>query len=72
MKPAGLYPKGGGCVFCGSVEHLKRDCMRKVAKDLKAGVKVEMMGDNLEDEPSRDFKPVKNKKRIKSEKIVAF
>ena len=46
--------------------------MRKVAKDLKAGVKVETMGDNLEDEPSRDFAPVKNKKRIKSQKIVAF
>ena len=39
-NPKGLYPKGGGCVFCGSVEHLKRDCKRKVEKDLSAGIKV--------------------------------
>jgi len=50
-NPKGLYPKGGGCVFCGSVEHLKRDCPRKVEKDLKQGVKIGTMGgSNLEEE----------------------
>merc|ERR1712236_88882 len=50
-NPRGLYPKGGGCVFCGSVEHLKRDCPRKVEKDMKQGVRVGMIGDSsLEDE----------------------
>ena len=32
-NPKGLYPKGGGCKFCGSVEHLKADCTRKAQKD---------------------------------------
>jgi zinc finger CCHC domain-containing protein 9 len=25
-NPLGLYPNGGGCAFCASVEHFKRDC----------------------------------------------
>jgi len=25
-NPRGLYPDGGGCRFCGSVEHYRRDC----------------------------------------------
>jgi len=25
-NPRGLYPNGGGCKMCGSVEHFKRDC----------------------------------------------
>ncbi|PAA55348.1 hypothetical protein BOX15_Mlig003214g1, partial [Macrostomum lignano] len=25
-NPRGLYPKGGGCLLCSSVEHFKRDC----------------------------------------------
>ena len=38
-------------MFCGSVEHLKRDCPRKVEKDVKQGVRVGVMGDTgLEDE----------------------
>jgi len=28
-NPRGLYPDGGGCKFCGSVEHYKRDCLEK-------------------------------------------
>jgi len=75
-NPKGLYPKGGGCVFCGSVEHLKRDCKRKVEKDLSAGIKVETMGDNIEDESvhiSRPFvKKKKNKEEAKMSKVVAF
>ncbi|KAI8871349.1 hypothetical protein GQ42DRAFT_109241, partial [Ramicandelaber brevisporus] len=23
----GLYPNGGGCAYCGSVQHLARDCI---------------------------------------------
>lgn len=34
-NPRGLYPKGGGCRFCGSVEHLKSDCPRKAQKDAR-------------------------------------
>jgi len=50
-NPKGLYPNGGGCKFCGSVEHLKRDCARKIDKDLKKGVRAATMSDNVEDEP---------------------
>jgi len=39
-NPRGLYPKGGGCRFCGSVEHLKADCSRKIQKDERLEVKV--------------------------------
>merc|ERR1711860_295702 len=74
-NPRGLYPKGGGCVFCGSVEHLKRDCQRKVEKDLRAGVVVGTISDNLEDEPAHNL-PFINKKKNKIQarvpKVVAF
>lgn len=70
-NPKGLYPNGGGCVFCGSVEHLKRDCHRKVEKDLKQGVKVGMINDDgLEDEPTHWQH--KTKKNNKSKKVVVF
>jgi len=74
-NPNGLYPKGGGCVFCGSVEHLKRDCARKVEKDLRQGVKVGTMGNtNLEEEQAFDTaKMIKKKKKIiKEKKVVVF
>lgn len=76
-NPKGLYPKGGGCVFCGSVEHLKRDCQRKVQKDLKQGVRVDTIAGarDLEDEPvfkeSEPWRKNKNKNE-KKKKIVAF
>jgi len=79
-NPKGLYPKGGGCVFCGSVEHLKRDCERKVQKDLKQGVRVDTIGSDrgLEDEPVFESAgQVKKKMKMmkikeKKTKIVAF
>ena len=39
-NPKGLYPKGGGCKFCGSVEHLKSDCTRKAQKDKRQEVSI--------------------------------
>lgn len=74
-NPKGLYPKGGGCVFCGSVEHLKRDCPRKVEKDMKQGVRVGMIGDTgLEDEQVFETaKQSKKKNKInKEKKVVVF
>lgn len=54
-NPRGLYPKGGGCRFCGSVEHLKNDCPRKLQKDAKSEVRVgrTTFGDSLEDVPGK-------------------
>jgi len=76
-NPKGLYPKGGGCVFCGSVEHLKRDCPRKVEKDVKQHVRVESMSNKrgLEDEPVYEPNPKINNpngQKIKKKKVVMF
>ena len=73
-----LTPQGGGCIFCGSVEHLKRDCQRKVEKDLRAGIKVRTLnGGDLEDEPAlENTGNKKRRKEMKKErqvpKVVAF
>lgn len=74
-NPKGLYPNGGGCVFCGSVEHLKRDCPRKAEKDLRQGVKVGMINDaGLEEEDSHVSisRKKKSKPLNKPKKVVAF
>ena len=71
-NPKGLYPKGGGCVFCGSVEHLKRDCPRKVEKDMAQGVRVGTIGNDLEEEPMMHVGKVKKIKQKKVSKVVAF
>lgn len=71
-NPKGLYPKGGGCVFCGSVEHLKRDCPRKVEKDLAQGVRVGTIGNDLEEEPMMHVGKIKKIKQKKVSKVVAF
>jgi len=70
-NPKGLYPKGGGCVFCGSVEHLKRDCTRKVEKDARAEFRADTIGANIEDEPDTTTKKAK-KPKDKKAKVVAF
>jgi len=70
-NPKGLYPNGGGCVFCGSVEHLKADCIRKVEKDQKSTVWADTIGDNIEEE--RDISAKKPTKKIKEKKkIITF
>lgn len=71
-NPKGLYPNGGGCIFCGSVEHLKRDCPRKVEKDSRSefGTVGTMNGD-LEYEPDHKATPAKTIKE-KGPKIVSF
>ena len=71
-NPKGLYPKGGGCVFCGSVEHLKRDCPRKVEKDMAQGVRVGTIGNDLEEEPMMHVGKIKKIKQKKVSKVVAF
>jgi len=72
-NPKGLYPKGGGCRFCGSVEHLKSECPRKSQKDARSEVRVMKQSDHahLEDEPIQQFKP-KFVPKKKQQKIVSF
>jgi len=72
-NPKGLYPKGGGCRFCGSVEHLKSDCPRKAQKDAKSDVRAMKMNDHkdLEDEPIPS-QPKKKFQPQKKQKVVSF
>lgn len=75
-NPKGLYPKGGGCRFCGSVEHLKADCHRKPQKDAKLEVKLKSSSRSnrgIEDIDDLDVKPVqKVSKSLKARKVVNF
>ena len=73
-NPRGLYPKGGGCRFCGSVEHLKNDCVRKVQKDGKAEIRVARnnFGDSLEDEHGKCSERPKSELVRYSDIWVAF
>jgi len=82
-NPRGLYPDGGGCKFCGSVEHYRRDCperntgdeggaggaRKKVYKMREDNDDVEAIVDSEEEmEESEIIAPVKAKKK----KIVVF
>jgi len=76
-NPKGLYPKGGGCRFCGSVEHLKSECPRKSVKDAKSNftAKRHSERDNIEDEVDLNkprSQPAKNKKKPNKSKVVTF
>ena len=68
-----FFSKGGGCRFCGSVEHLKSDCPRKAQKDAKSDVRAMKMNDHkdLEDEPIPS-QPKKKFQPQKKQKVVSF
>ena len=75
-NPKGLYPKGGGCKFCGSVEHLKADCTRKAEKDKRQEVSlntISMRNKNLGIEEV-EFPASKStqKVNVKKLKVVSF
>ncbi|EPX73757.1 zf-CCHC type zinc finger protein [Schizosaccharomyces octosporus yFS286] len=36
-NPHGLYPKGGGCKFCGSIHHYAKDCDQVRKEDVNYG-----------------------------------
>jgi len=43
-NPRGLYPNGGGCKDCGSVEHFRKDCRELQKKRGTAEVAVSSLG----------------------------
>lgn len=48
-NPRGLYPKGGACRGCGSVEHLAKDCPDLQKENAECTIKVgRMKGEELE------------------------
>jgi len=75
-NPKGLYPKGGGCRFCGSVEHLKSECPRKSVKDAKNYVTAKRHSDkdNIEEEVDLQVPKIKfsGKNKPKQSKVVNF
>ena len=71
-NPKGLYPKGGSCRFCGSVEHLKSECPRKTEKDDREEIKIGRINDNVELEPERIKSFKKTGKEMKKKKLVKF
>lgn len=71
-NPKGLYPNGGGCRFCGSVEHLKSECPRKVQKDAKDEIKVTTIGKRGIEEEEDDRPVVKKIKEKKPKKKVVM
>lgn len=75
-NPRGMYPKGGGCRFCGSVEHLKSECPRKAQKDERDEVRADRLdGTNIEDEPCLKrprTHATTNGSAKKAKKVVSF
>lgn len=70
-NPRGIYPKGGGCRFCGSVEHLKNECPRKIEKDSRNEVRAQRL-DEGDLEGEHDQAPVKKKVKVEAKKVVLF
>ncbi|QQP55366.1 Zinc finger CCHC domain-containing protein 9, partial [Caligus rogercresseyi] len=72
-NPKGLYPKGGGCRFCGSVEHLKSECKRKMEKVEKNDVKIcTLKGSSRGIEEDYDENVVQGAPLKKQAKVVKF
>lgn len=61
----GIYPRGGGCRFCGSNKHLARDC--RPTKDSEAPIMAASSNPKMEN-PDEDlvFSALKN---IQDEKV---
>jgi len=73
-NPRGIYPKGGGCRFCGSVEHLKSECPRKAEKDRRSEVRAATWADKGGLEEDVGFASDERKKKTASvkKKVVSF
>lgn len=55
-NPRGLYPNGGSCKMCGSVEHFLKDCPEAVnSKSSKPKFKLEMDGAGLSADAETTF-----------------
>ena len=72
-NPKGLYPNGGACKFCSSVEHYARDCPEQQKSNLLTATvtaKKQKFTSNFECLSDDDIKPVKPK--IIKNKVVKF
>lgn len=79
-NPRGLYPNGGCCKECGSVEHFAKDCPTKVKQKQNQSIKLKSLKSakcNVEDEDMMDLSDFINvKKDVKPQshqpKVVKF
>ncbi|XP_014786082.1 zinc finger CCHC domain-containing protein 9 [Octopus bimaculoides] len=69
-NPRGLYPNGGCCRECGSVEHYRKDCPDLQQQQVAADLTIE----RIDPFASVDAEPVTHKKTVKPSgpKIVNF
>jgi len=80
-NPRGLYPDGGGCKFCGSVEHYRRDCPERSKEEGKGGGRkkvYKMREDNdgveaiVDSEEEVEESDIVTAVKVKKKKIVVF
>ncbi|GAB1598978.1 zinc finger CCHC domain-containing protein 9-like [Argonauta hians] len=69
-NPRGLYPNGGCCRECGSVEHYKKDCPDLQQQQVAADLTV----DRMDPFASADAEPMESKKIVKPSgpKVINF
>jgi len=75
-NPRGLYPNGGCCKECGSVEHFAKDCTKKQGRAENVTIKLKTLGEvrGIDDD---GFIPERKKKVVpalakKVVKVVKF
>lgn len=71
----GIYPKGGGCRFCGSNQHLARDCRptREADKGAFVGASVDRRRENPdEDLVFESLNNIQNEIHVKKSKKTAI
>ncbi|CAF0889433.1 unnamed protein product [Didymodactylos carnosus] len=74
-NPNGIYPNGGCCKQCGSVQHFKRDCPILLKKQ---GIEDELLTcltqatNNIDDESNLTVQSVESKPQKKKQKVVKF
>lgn len=77
-NPRGLYPKGGACRGCGSVEHLAKDCPDLQREKEESSIKVgRLKGEELEaldaeEEPMSDEDEASSHIKQNIPKVVKF
>ncbi|KAL7712505.1 CCHC-type domain-containing protein [Entamoeba marina] len=73
LNPRGIYPNGGGCKFCGSVNHFAKDCPER-RKRKEAGDDDDDYLTTKADFEKAPKKPASDKKEPekKVKKVVRF